>query len=55
MSKCINCGFFLNCNEAEENKNDCQKFIKQQRGVPITDNKTGEVMDYFDYIEKENK
>lgn len=28
---------------------------KEEKGVPITDNATGEVMDYWDYIRKEEK
>lgn len=26
MSKCINCGYFLNCKEADKKKTTCDKF-----------------------------
>lgn len=29
MNKCINCGYFLNCGETEENKTECKNFIKK--------------------------
>lgn len=32
MKKCINCSYFLNCKEAEENKVECDKFIKRNLG-----------------------
>ena len=32
MKKCINCSYFLNCKEAEENKVECDKFIKRKLG-----------------------
>lgn len=50
---CINCRYFLNCEDACESLLHCEKFEKAKRevkGVPITDNATGEVVDYFDYI-----
>ena len=28
--KCINCVYFLSCKEAEENKKECDKFIKRK-------------------------
>ena len=28
---CINCAYFLNCDEAEKNKEICKKYIKAQR------------------------
>ena len=31
MCQCINCGFFLNCEQAESNKTKCDKYIKAQR------------------------
>lgn len=30
---CINCAYFLNCNEAEKNKEICKKYIKAQRKI----------------------
>ena len=27
MNKCINCGYFLNCDYAEENIEECNKYI----------------------------
>ena len=30
--KCINCVYFLSCKEAEENKKECDKFIKRRLG-----------------------
>lgn len=32
MKKCINCSYFLSCKEAEENKVECDKFIKRKLG-----------------------
>lgn len=32
IKKCINCNYFLNCKEAEENKVECDKFIKRKLG-----------------------
>jgi hypothetical protein len=32
IKKCINCSYFLNCKEAEENKKECDKFIKRELG-----------------------
>lgn len=32
IKKCINCSYFLNCKEAEENKKECDKFIKRKLG-----------------------
>ena len=32
MKKCIDCSYFLNCKEAEENKVECDKFIKRKLG-----------------------
>lgn len=29
--KCINCGYFLNCDNASEEQNNCEKFIKAER------------------------
>lgn len=31
--KCINCGYFLNCDRADENKTECEQFIKQERVI----------------------
>ena len=30
MNKCIKCGRFQFCKEAEENKKECDKFIKRK-------------------------
>lgn len=30
IKKCINCSYFLSCKEAEENKAECDKFIKRK-------------------------
>ena len=30
MIKCINCGYFLNCEKADENKTECNKYIKTE-------------------------
>ena len=32
MNKCIKCGKFPFCKEAEENKKECDKFIKRKLG-----------------------
>lgn len=32
MNKCIKCGRFPFCKEAEENKKECDKFIKRKLG-----------------------
>ena len=32
MNKCIKCGKFPFCKEAEENKKECDKFIKRKGG-----------------------
>lgn len=32
IKKCINCSYFLSCKEAEENKVECDKFIKRKLG-----------------------
>ena len=32
MNKCIKCGKFPFCKEAEENKKECDKFIKRRLG-----------------------
>ena len=32
IKKCINCSYFLSCKEAEENKVECDKFIKRRLG-----------------------
>ena len=29
--KCINCGYFLNCDEADEKNNECEKGVKANR------------------------
>lgn len=31
MIKCINCGYFLNCNKASEEIRECEEFIKSKR------------------------
>lgn len=28
--KCINCGYFLNCTRAEENKTECERYIERR-------------------------
>ena len=28
--KCINCTFFISCKEADENKNECFKYINKR-------------------------
>ena len=33
MNKCINCGYFLNCKEAESHKENCNKYVKAQRVI----------------------
>ena len=33
IKKCINCSYFLSCKEAEENKVECDKFIKRKLGA----------------------
>lgn len=27
--KCINCSYFLNCDNADENKSECEKYCKR--------------------------
>ena len=48
MKKCINCIYFLSCKEAEENKVECNKFIKRKLGV---ENERNVYRDNDTYIE----
>ena len=33
MIKCINCGYFLNCNKAAEEIIECNEYIKAERKI----------------------
>lgn len=35
MSKCINCGYFLNCKKASEEIEYCETYIKRKRDIEI--------------------
>lgn len=52
IKKCINCSYFLCCKEAEENKVECDKFIKRKLGGE--DEKRNVYRDNDTYIDNRN-